>query len=140
MEHAGYFLVRIIELVIAFSAVALTVVGLLLKNRERLMKTLEEQHRQAMTAVAETKRESELKDDKVRRETGESIASVRQQLTDIGYFIRDNYVLREDFHVSVDQIKATVGITGDKLEARCERIEANLHKIEIEIRNGRNRA
>jgi hypothetical protein len=122
-------IIRVVELVVSSSAVGLTIAGLSMRGRERLLKALTKHHVEAMTAVNKTKEDMDARFDQSRREVGETVFSVRQQITDLGFFVRDNYTRDRDFQIAVTSIKDMINVGIEKLEARCMRIEA-------EVKNG----
>jgi hypothetical protein len=60
------------------------------------------------------------------RNFGETAAALRQKVSDVEIWGRDNYVRRDDFLVATGEIKAGIALLGERLENRFERMESKI--------------
>lgn len=116
----------ILKIMVGAAAVGLTLVGFAIKSRERMLKTLTDQHQEAMEQIEANRARAEDLVERVRNETGESIRGFRQQIVDLGFFIRDHYVRDKEFSEATKSVKDAIDIMDGKLEARFIRIEAQI--------------
>lgn len=56
-------------------------------------------------AIGEVRRDMDTLIDKRSREYGEGLAALRQHITDVAFFGRDNFVRKEDFKDAIQQMK-----------------------------------
>lgn len=76
--------------------------------------------------INDAKQEVEARQDVKSRETGETIAAIRQHVTNFQLEVADKYVRRDGFYKVRDELAADINRLGDKLEARLARMEEKL--------------
>ena len=64
----------------------------------------------------------------VRREWGETVSAIRQKVTDVELYVRDNYVRKDVFDSAMTSLGKHVEQVGDRIEARLLRIENKMDK------------
>jgi len=64
----------------------------------------------------------------VRREWGETVSAIRQKVTDVELYVRDNYVRKDVFDSAMTNLGKHVEQVGDRIEARLLRIETKMDK------------
>jgi len=65
---------------------------------------------------------------KVRREVGETVAAIRQKVHDVELWSRDNFILREAFHETVQQLTVAIKAMDEKIESRLIRMETKIER------------
>lgn len=73
----------------------------------------------------------------IRKETGELGAALRQKLTDIELWSRDNFVRRDSFASTMERVERNIKDMGDRIETRLLRMEG---KIDSAVPTGHNAA
>ena len=67
-------------------------------------------------------------DDFLRR-FGDSLAAIRQKLTDVELWARDEFVRRDDFYRILDGINKSITALGDKIDARIDKLEGKIEQL-----------
>lgn len=81
----------------------------------------QESRMQAM--VAKAQRETEDKIDVTIRQFGETATAIRQKITEVELFMRDNYIKRDSFYHGVNELATNVKSLGESLDGRLIRME-----------------
>lgn len=76
---------------------------------------------QAMIAAAQ--RETDEKIDATIRAFGETATAIRQKITEVELFMRDNYIKRDSFYSGLNALAENVKILGSTLDGRLIRME-----------------
>jgi hypothetical protein len=64
--------------------------------------------------------------DGLRREFGETAQAIRQKVSDVELWGRDNYVKKDSFGVVTDRISKEVKDFADRIDKRLERMESKI--------------
>lgn len=64
--------------------------------------------------------------DGLRREFGETAQAIRQKVSDVEIWGRDNYVKKDSFGVVTDRISREVKDFADRIDTRLERMESKI--------------
>lgn len=64
--------------------------------------------------------------DGLRREFGETAQAIRQKVSDVEIWGRDNYVKKDSFGMVTDRISREVKDFADRIDKRLERMEAKI--------------
>lgn len=73
--------------------------------------------------VAKAQRETEDKIDVTIRQFGETATAIRQKITEVELFMRDNYIKRDSFYHGVNELATNVKSLGESLDGRLIRME-----------------
>lgn len=76
--------------------------------------------------INEAKNEIESKQDNIVHDFGETIAAIRQKVSDVELFGAQNYVRRDGFYKVQEQLTADIRTLGDKMDARFQRLEVKI--------------
>lgn len=60
------------------------------------------------------------------RNFGETVAAIRQKITDVELFMRDNYVHQKSFNHGLDQLSESVKNLGSTIDSRLIRMESKI--------------
>lgn len=66
--------------------------------------------------------------DVIKNQFGETIIALRQRISDVELWNRDNFVRKESFSSVIDSMKSDVNGLGDRIEARLLRMEGKLDR------------
>ncbi len=80
-------------------------------------------------ALTAHRREIDIEVEQVRRDVGETVSAIRQKITEIELYTRDNFVRRESFYEVTKGLADAVKTIGDKLENRMERLDGKLDRL-----------
>ena len=73
--------------------------------------------------LEEMVREMEVKIERIRREDGDALSAIRQQITDLAMFVRDHFVRIPEFGAAITEIKASQ----IRMEVSLDRIRSEIH-------------
>jgi hypothetical protein len=65
---------------------------------------------------------------RVRKEVGETTAAIRQKVTEVELWGRDNFVKKETFTQVTERFEKSIQNMGDRLETRLLRMESKIDK------------
>lgn len=65
----------------------------------------------------------------LRREIGETVAAIRQKITDVELFVRDTFVRRESFFQVIKGVEAQVASMVTELKVQLQRLEDKLDRV-----------
>lgn len=65
----------------------------------------------------------------VRRYAGEAVAALRQKVTEVEFYVRDNYVKKESFNEATARLATELRSFGDKLEERLNHFGTKLDNL-----------
>lgn len=65
----------------------------------------------------------------IRHEVGETIGALREKITIVELYVRDNYVRRDSFDQSIDALRDHIGTIASRLETQMARLELKLDKV-----------
>lgn len=107
---------------VALGAFALNLVGTLVGLIWKLSR-VEVSLRQTIQAE---RKEIDKDLEKQSREFGETAAALRQKVTEVELYMRDNFVRRDGFYKVRDELSQDIKHLGEQLHARLERMEAKI--------------
>jgi macrodomain Ter protein organizer (MatP/YcbG family) len=90
-----------------------------LKNVEQRQTVINEKYENLEQTLANRIIESE-------QNVGETIAAIRERVVQIELYMRDNFVRKETFSITMNELKNDVKNVGDKIEVRLLRIESKV--------------
>jgi hypothetical protein len=79
-------------------------------------------------AITKARDEVEDRQDSITREYGEAVAAIREKVTQVELWGRDNYVRRDGFYKVRDEIAADVKSLRIEIVNRLERMETKMDK------------
>lgn len=79
-----------------------------------------------LEAISDHSKETETKFAIMRHETGEMGAALRQKITDVEIWGRDNFVRREGFYKVKEDLTQSIKELGDNIESRLVRMETKI--------------
>lgn len=86
-----------------------------------------EQHRKDTDAkLVERDRGWEATADRMQREVGETFTAIRQKITEVELFSRDNFVRVGSFKEAMSAMSDNIRILGDRVETRLIRMETKI--------------
>lgn len=65
----------------------------------------------------------------IRHEFGETVGAIREKITQVELYVRDNYVRRDSFYQAIDGLKDHVDVAITRLEAQIARLEIKIDKV-----------
>lgn len=92
------------------------------------------------SAIYKSRQETDVEIDKLRMELrtehddflrrfGDSLAAIRQKMTDVELWARDEFVRRDDFYRILDGINKSIAALGDKIDARIDKLEGKIEQL-----------
>ncbi len=76
--------------------------------------------------ITSAKEEVEEKQNQLIREFSETVAAMRQKISDLELYIARNYVGSEAYRLSQDDLRKDFRILSDKIDVRFERLESKI--------------
>lgn len=113
--------VALATLVLSFIMSAITGTWILGKSRNKLTEKIDE-------ARLELERKINDETDVAVHDFGETVAAIRQKMTDMELWNRDTFVTKSTFNVIMQQIRSDTERLEDKIDSRFDRIEAKLDR------------
>ncbi len=108
-------------------SVATTILGFMLKYSLSQMETnLAKTELKLSKAITDSRNEIDGRFEKQSSEIGETIAAIRQKITDVEIWARDHFVRRDSFYKITDDLSGKIDGIGDKIDSRLERMEGKI--------------
>lgn len=92
----------------------------------------QESRMQAM--VAQAQKESDERIDTTIRQFGETAIAIRQKITEVELFMRDNYIKRDSFYHGINELANNVKSLSDGLDGRLIRMESKIDAARLSQR------
>lgn len=114
------------DLMIAIATLMVTTISIIVAGVWKLT-TVRDELKDAITGnrlELEKKMDDEMEE--IRRQFGETITALREKLTQIELYIRDNYVSKNSFNTVLDRILVEMKSISEKVESRFLRMETEI--------------
>lgn len=102
----------------ALSRQARTIEGAIFANRQQTDGEFEK-----------LRHELHLEHDDFLRRFGDSLAAIRQKVSEVELWARDEFVRRDDFYRILDGINKSIAALGEKIDARTDRLETKIEQL-----------
>lgn len=99
------------------------------RQAQTIQESISVSRRETDTEFQKLRDEIHLEHDDFLRRFGDSLAAIRQKVSEVELWARDEFVRRDDFYRILDGINKSITALGEKIDARVDRLESKLEQL-----------
>lgn len=99
------------------------------RQAQTIQESISTSRRETDSEFQKLRDEIHLEHDDFLRRFGDSLAAIRQKVSEVELWARDEFVRRDDFYRILDGINKSITALGEKIDARVDRLESKLEQL-----------